>query len=61
MNQLKNLVREEEGANLVEYALFVTFIAIVVIVGVTLVGVQLNNWYNALGGTIGTWVTSAST
>lgn len=56
MNQLKNLVREEEGANLVEYALLVTFIAIVVIVGVGLVGNALNNWYNALGEKVQDWV-----
>jgi pilus assembly protein Flp/PilA len=52
----RRLFLEEEGANLVEYALLVTLIAIVVIVGVTYLGGQINDWFNALGDKISVWV-----
>ena len=45
MKLLKRLFREEEGANLVEYALLVAFIALVVIGGATLFGSALNTWF----------------
>ena len=42
MKMLKRLIREEEGATMVEYGLLVALIAIAVIVTVTLIGRQLN-------------------
>ncbi len=53
---LRKLFTQEEGANLVEYALLVTLIAIVVIVGVTFLGQEINNWFSAMGGKVGGWV-----
>ena len=45
MKLLKRLFREEEGANLVEYALLIAVIAIVVVVGASLFGDALNTWF----------------
>ena len=42
--------KDEEGATMVEYALMVTFVAIVALVGVTLLGVNLNVTFNAIAG-----------
>ncbi len=42
-------VREETGQDLIEYLLLGTLIAIVVVVGATLMGVNLNAWYNKMG------------
>ena len=42
-------VREDSGQDLIEYLLLGTLIAIVVVVGATLMGVNLNTWYNDMG------------
>jgi pilus assembly protein Flp/PilA len=46
---MKNLfvrfVREDEGQDLVEYAMLVAFIAFIAIVGVTAFGEALNTWW----------------
>jgi len=61
MNAIKNffnkvmmtsIVKDEEGATAVEYALLVGLIAVVLIVGVGLFGANLNTFFNSLG----TWV-----
>ena len=52
MKLFKRLFREEEGANLVEYALLVAFIALVVIAGATLFGTQLNAWFADLANQV---------
>ncbi len=49
---LRRLVREEEGQDLVEYALLVVLIALAVIVGVTAFGNQVNAFYNGLAARI---------
>jgi Flp pilus assembly pilin Flp len=60
MGNLKNLVgrfvRDEQGQDLIEYALLATFVALVAIVGATALGVALNNWY----GTVATNVNGAA-
>ena len=53
---IQRFFRDEEGANLVEYALLVTFIAIVVIGGASFLGGNINNWFNALGNAVNGWV-----
>lgn len=55
------LVREEEGQDLIEYALICTLIALVVYVGATALGTQLNNWYNTVGTNVGVQAGSAAT
>ena len=49
-------VHEDEGQDLIEYALLATFIAIVALVGATAAGNALNTWYNALEARIATMV-----
>ena len=52
MDRLKNLivrlVRDEEGQDLIEYALLATFVSLVAIAGASLLGTALNNWYGAV-------------
>ncbi len=50
------LVRDEEGQDLIEYALLATFVSLVAIAGATLLGNALNSWYT----TVQSRVTSAS-
>ena len=52
---LARFVREEEGQDLIEYALLVTFIAIVVVAGATQLGLDINGWYNAMAGQVAGW------
>ena len=49
-------VREEQGQDLIEYALLATFLSIAAAVGATAAGVQLNAWYNALAAEITTMI-----
>ena len=39
------LIRDEEGQDLIEYALLATFVSLVAIAGATLLGTALNGWY----------------
>ena len=39
------LVRDEQGQDLIEYALLATFVSLLAIVGAGLLGTALNNWY----------------
>jgi pilus assembly protein Flp/PilA len=52
MNAVKNLVarlvKDEQGQDLIEYALLATFVSLVAIAGATLLGTALNQWYNAV-------------
>jgi Flp pilus assembly pilin Flp len=41
-------VREEEGQDLIEYALLATFVSVAAALGATAAGNALNAWYNAL-------------
>ena len=58
-NLLARFVREEEGQDLVEYALLVTLIALVVFIGAGALGTQLNNWYNSMSTNVGSMATKA--
>ena len=40
------MIRDEEGATMVEYGLLVALIALVAIVGVTLLGTNLNSLFS---------------
>ncbi len=52
---LQRFIREEEGANLVEYALLITLIAVVVIIGVGFLGQQVNIWFSQMGTKVNDW------
>jgi Flp pilus assembly pilin Flp len=56
MDSLKNffarLVRDEEGQDLIEYALLATFVSLLAIVGAGLLGTALNNWYGKVASNV---------
>ena len=52
LNTLKTMIRDEEGASMVEYGLLVSLIALVAIVGVTAVGTKLNGLFNTVAGSL---------
>jgi Flp pilus assembly pilin Flp len=54
VNVLKCLVWNEQGQDLIEYALLATFVSLLAIVGAGLLGTALNNWYNKVADNINT-------
>jgi pilus assembly protein Flp/PilA len=46
------LIRDEEGAQLVEYALLVSLIALVCITAVRSLGTSINGFFNTAAGSI---------
>jgi pilus assembly protein Flp/PilA len=52
MSQFDRLNREEEGQDLVEYAMLVALIALIAAVGVKAFGGALNTWFSTLAGKI---------
>jgi Flp pilus assembly pilin Flp len=64
MNALKNfvarLVKDEQGQDLIEYALLATFVSLVAIVGATALGTALNNWYGQVATNVNGAAGSAS-
>jgi pilus assembly protein Flp/PilA len=48
LTYLKNFVREEEGATMVEYGLMVALIAVVCIAAVTLIGGSLSAMFSTV-------------
>ena len=59
-NALRRLVRDEDGQDLIEYALLATFVSLVAIVGATALGTALDGWYNAVAGRVNTASAAAS-
>jgi len=63
MDRLKTLalrlVRDEEGQDLIEYALLATFVSLVAIAGATLLGTALNNWYSSVSDRVDTAASGA--
>ena len=56
---LRRAIKNEKGARSFEYALIVTFVALVIIVGVTALGTNLNTWFSTMGSKVGTWSSSS--
>jgi pilus assembly protein Flp/PilA len=52
LNNLIAMIRDEEGATMVEYGLLVALIALVAIVGVTLLGGSLNTLFGNAASSI---------
>ena len=53
MNSLfVRFIRENDGQDLIEYALLATFISVVAVVGATNAGIQLQNWYQQMANYI---------
>ncbi len=59
-NLIARFVREDEGQDLIEYALLATLIALVAGVGATTLGTNLNNWYAAMAAKVTTWAAKAA-
>ena len=51
---LIRFVREDEGQDLVEYALLITFIALACIVGMQQLGTAINNRYQSISTSLQT-------
>jgi pilus assembly protein Flp/PilA len=64
MNSMKNLVarlvKDEQGQDLIEYALLATFVSLVAIVGATALGTALNTWYGNVAANVNGAAASAS-
>jgi pilus assembly protein Flp/PilA len=54
MELLRQLLRDEDGQDVVEYGLLIATIAIVVLVGVGIFGSDINAWFQKLAGRITT-------
>lgn len=54
------LVRDEEGQDLIEYALLATFVALVAIVGATALGNALNSWYSGVANNVNSAASKAN-
>ena len=59
-NLIVRFVREEEGQDLIEYAMLATLIALVVGVAAGTLGTNLSTWYTSMGTTVNGWAGSAS-
>ena len=49
---IARLVQDEQGQDLIEYALLATFVSLLAIVGAGLLGTALNNWYDKVGDNV---------
>jgi pilus assembly protein Flp/PilA len=52
ITNLAAMIRDEEGATMVEYGLLIALIALVAIVGVTLLGTNLNSLFSTVAGSV---------
>lgn len=50
--QLKSMIRDEEGATMVEYGLLVALIALVALAAVQTLGTNLSTLFNNVGSSI---------
>jgi|HubBroStandDraft_2_1064218.scaffolds.fasta_scaffold1666102_2 Flp pilus assembly pilin Flp len=54
------LIGDEEGQDLIEYALLASFVCLVAIAGAKLFGTAVNNWYSIVAANVGSAAGSAS-
>ncbi len=52
MNRLRAFVRDEEGQDLIEYALLVALISLVAVAAVTTAGSAVNNIFTSIAGSL---------
>ncbi len=52
LTTLKSMIRDEEGATMVEYGLLVALIALVALAGVKTLGTGLNSLFASVAGSI---------
>jgi Flp pilus assembly pilin Flp len=62
--QMKNLIarfaRDEEGQDLIEYALLCTLVALAAAVAAESLGTNLSAWYTAMATKVSTWAAKAA-
>ncbi len=51
-NTVKSMIRDEEGASMVEYGLLISLIAVVAMIGVKALGTNVSTLYTTVAGTI---------
>jgi len=49
---LRSMIRDEDGATMVEYGLLVALIAMVALVGVTTLGQSVSSVFNSVAGSV---------
>ena len=49
---INSLIRDEEGATMVEYGLLVALIAMVALAGVSALGININTLYGTVAGSL---------
>jgi pilus assembly protein Flp/PilA len=54
MKLIARFIRDDQGQDLIEYALLGAFVSLAAVGGATFLGTGLNTWYNAIGGNIAT-------
>jgi Flp pilus assembly pilin Flp len=54
------LIRDEQGQDLIEYALLATFVSLMAIIGASLLGTALNNWYSKVADNVNTATSKVS-
>jgi Flp pilus assembly pilin Flp len=59
-NLAERLFRDEQGQDVVEYALLATFVSLVGVAGAGLLGDALNNWYSQVSTNMNGAAMSAS-
>ena len=52
LTTLKTMIRDEEGATMVEYGLLIALIALVAITAVKTLGTSVSNLFNTVAGSI---------
>lgn len=55
MKRLLKFLKDEEGAIAMEYGLLAAFIALVIIAAVTILGTNLNEFFNKIAANVATW------
>jgi Flp pilus assembly pilin Flp len=57
---IARFVHEDEGQDLIEYALLATLIALVCGLGASALGTNLNDWYQKMADKVTTWTAKAA-
>jgi pilus assembly protein Flp/PilA len=47
-------LRDEDGQDLIEYAMLAAFISLVAVASITSIGTQVNSWYEGYANTVAT-------
>ncbi len=58
MELLKKFWKEEDGQDMIEYALLAALVALAATAGMTVLATDINNGYNTIGGRVTTAVAS---